>query len=115
MPLNEELSLDDELQLAKGGGLKKRTIEDRRRDFNYFQQYFEETNKTDYDMATMLTTEVGRQMFADILGRFFYTMRVEGGNWPKKGNNKMFSEMCNLLKHLMYFPSRLRTENKERH
>ena len=83
MPTNVELSPEEEEQFEKGGGLKKRTLEDRAREVGAFYSYFD--GKADGEkIEDLIKNEDGREEFSKIFSSYFWSMKVESGQRPKK-------------------------------
>ena len=83
MPTNVELSPEEEEQFEKGGGLKKRTLEDRAREVGAFYSYFD--GKADGEkIEDLIKNEDGREEFSKIFSSYFRSMKVESGQRPKK-------------------------------
>ena len=96
MPSHRELSAQEEEEFDKGGGLKKKTLEDRAREGAAFQEFF--TDKSDGDkLEDLIKTEQGREKISKIFTSYFFSMEVEGGERPKK------NYACKIRSHLKCF------------
>ena len=83
MPSNRNMSAEEEEKFEEGGGLKKRTRDDRLRDSNAFYAYFKD--KADgSSIQDCLEDEDGREKFSKIFSSYFWSMTVESGERPKK-------------------------------
>ena len=77
------MSAEEEEKFEEGGGLKKRTRDDRLRDSNAFYAYFKD--KADgSSIKDCLEDEDGREKFSKIFSSYFWSMTVESGERPKK-------------------------------
>ena len=84
MPSNREMTAEEEDKFEEGGGLKKRTKDDRLRDCNAFYTYFESKVDDGVNMKDCLQDEDGREKFSKIFSNYFWSMTVESGDRPKK-------------------------------
>ena len=84
MPSHREMTVEEEEEFEEGGGLKKRTKMDRKREADSFYKYFAEMAEEGENMKQLAVTEVGREKISKIFSNYFYTMRVESGERPKK-------------------------------
>ena len=88
MPTNVDVTDDELLKLEQGGGLAESTIAARAKQFKDFNEFvIKETGK---DIAAHVTAgEDGKKSVVNVLGKYFFSMRVtvNGGvkEWPKKG------------------------------
>ena len=80
---HRDVSAQEEEQFEKGGGLKKRTVEDRAREASAFYEFF--TSKSEGDkMEDLVLSETGREKISRIFSAYFFSMEVESGERPKK-------------------------------
>ena len=84
MPSNREMTAEEEDKFEEGGGLKKRTKDDRMRDCGAFYTYFESKVDDGVNMKDCLQDEDGREKFSKIFSNYFWSMTVESGDRPKK-------------------------------
>ena len=83
MPSHRTISPEEEEQFEQGGGLKKKTLEDRAREGAAFHEFFR--SKSDSDtLEDLVKTEAGRETISKIFSSYFFSMEVEGGERPKK-------------------------------
>ena len=83
MPPNRTISAEEEVEFERGGGLKKRTMEDRAREGASFFEYFSSKSGGD-TMEDILKTELGREKISWILSNYFLSMEVESGEAKEK-------------------------------
>ena len=84
MPHNLDLTEADERDMESRGGLKLRTIRDRKNESDTFMRYFEQ-EAGEADIKDLDKSEEGRAKISKIFANYFYSMRVEGNMRPKKG------------------------------
>ena len=84
MPSHRELTAEEEAEFEEGGGLKKRTRVDRKREADSFYKYFEEVAEEGENLKELAETEDGREKISKIFSNYFYSMQVESGERPKK-------------------------------
>ena len=83
MPRNVNMTEADERDMDSRGGLKPRTIRDRKTESDAFMKYFEQ-EAGESDIKELDKTEAGRARISKIVANYFFSMRVEGGMRPKK-------------------------------
>ena len=98
MPSHRELSAAEEEEFEKGGGLKKKTLEDRAREGVAFYEFFDSKAEGE-KIEDLVKTELGRETLSKIFSSYFFSMEVEGGERPKKNYaNKIRSHIkCHIL------------------
>jgi hypothetical protein len=84
MPSHRQLTAEEEAEFEEGGGLKKRTRVDRKREADSFYKYFEEVAEEGENLKELAETEDGREKISKIFSNYFYSMQVESGERPKK-------------------------------
>ena len=77
MPTHVLVAREDLDKLEEGGGLSAVTIKDRERHYNFLLDFLRKEKGDDFDLGVFLETEAGRDEITDLIGRFFFTMRVE--------------------------------------
>jgi hypothetical protein len=98
MPSNRELTSEEKEEVRKGGGISKRSMEDRVRDTAHFMRYFD-TKAEGVKIEEMVSTEEGRAKVTEIFSEYFVSMTIQGGELPKKGYaEKLRSNIRNGLK-----------------
>lgn len=75
MPRN--ITIEEEVydRLEDGGGLNKETLRVREMNFECFEKFVRSDNP-DTSIEGLLKTDEGKVVFGDILGRFFFSLRV---------------------------------------
>ena len=87
MPSNVIVEEEELTAFEEGGGLQKRTLEERARHMEHFQSFYDSECKE--AMNVLFESAEGRDKFSNILGKFFITLRVSlkdgsGQGLPKK-------------------------------
>ena len=77
MPKNVEVAAEDIERLEEGGGLAKTTLKDRERHYRTFLEFLSKETGGDGNLEDMLKSEEGRDELSNVIGRFFFTMRVD--------------------------------------
>ena len=87
MPKNIEVNEQELQDLRDGGGVSKSTQKSRDKAYSEFEEYV--NSKIGDTIASILRSrEKGSELIVDLLGEYFFTMRVESSDgseaWPKK-------------------------------
>ena len=81
MPRNILVPQEDLQRMEEGGGLCPVTVKDRERHYKYLLEFLsKETGGEDIDVGNLLESEDGRDQLANLIGRFFFSMRVEAAD-----------------------------------
>ena len=79
MPRNIVVPEEDFQRMEEGGGLSPVTVKDRERHYRYLLEFLSKENDggEDLDVGKLLESEEGRDELTNLIGRFFFSMRVE--------------------------------------
>ena len=100
-PTNAQLSEQELREFEEIGALKEATVKDRERHVKYFSDYIEERIVTEAEnLKELFSTQGGRDLFSKHFSEFFLSLRVRGGDFPKKGyaENIRSSIKANVLR-----------------
>ena len=83
MPSHRELSAAEEDEFEKGGGLKKKTLEDRAREGVAFYEFFDSKAEGE-KIEDLVKTELGRETLSKIFSSYFSQWRWKGVRGPRR-------------------------------
>ena len=87
MPRNVEVDEAELAELREGGGVAKETQKARDKAFSDFDDFVKKKVGSSID-SVIKEREKGSELVVNLLGEYFFTLRVDGGNdtavWPKK-------------------------------